>query len=92
MLLSQKDSKIEKRAGGIEPPLLDWKSKVLPLNYARTILVYDYAGRKSIKFYKFSNFVSKNFAKFAASSSKLEIATGSRAGVKGIFRSSFKHK
>ena len=28
-----------KRAGGIEPPLLAWKAKVLPLNYARTVLV-----------------------------------------------------
>ena len=25
----------QKRAGGIEPPSLAWKAKVLPLNYAR---------------------------------------------------------
>ncbi len=27
----------QKRAGGIEPPSLAWKAKVLPLNYARRV-------------------------------------------------------
>jgi hypothetical protein len=27
---------IRKRVGGIEPPSLAWKAKVLPLNYTRT--------------------------------------------------------
>jgi hypothetical protein len=31
--------RVEKRAGGIEPPSLAWKAKVLPLNYARTTLL-----------------------------------------------------
>ena len=80
------------RAGGIEPPSLAWKAKVLPLNYARITLLYNYAGLKAIKSYKFSSVKSKNFAKSAASSSKFEIAVGSCTGVKGILRSSFKHK
>ena len=27
----------QERAGGIEPPSLAWKAKVLPLNYARIV-------------------------------------------------------
>ena len=30
----------QKRAGGIEPPSLAWKAKVLPLNYARIYCDY----------------------------------------------------
>jgi hypothetical protein len=71
--------KTRKRAGGIEPPSLAWKAKVLPLNYARIILFYYRinTGLKAIKSYKFSSFKSKNFAKSAASSSNFEIAVGS---------------
>lgn len=83
-----------KRAGGIEPPSLDWKSKVLPLNYARTLHSKYRVKRveKQEETYKFSNFNSKNFAKSAACVSKSEIDMGSWAGVKGILRLSFKHK
>ena len=49
-------------------------------------------GIKAIKYYKFSNFKSKNFANSAACFSKFEIELGCWTGVKGIFRSSFKHK
>jgi hypothetical protein len=76
-LLSLKYYKYKKRAGGIEPPSLTWKAKILPLNHARINRLYTYAGLKAIKSYKFSSFKSKNFAKSAASSSKFEIAVGS---------------
>ena len=32
---------LEKRVGGIEPPSLAWKAKVLPLNYTRNKLYAD---------------------------------------------------
>ena len=68
-----------KRAGGIEPPSLDWKSKVLPLNYAR--IAHPYYRVKRVKkqenSYKFSIFNSRNFAKSAAFVSNSEIEIGS---------------
>lgn len=30
--------RVIKRVGGIEPPSLAWKAKVLPLNYTRVVL------------------------------------------------------
>jgi hypothetical protein len=45
-----------------------------------------------MEYYKFSSFKFKNFAKSDASFSISEIVMGSFMGVKGIRRSSFKHK